>query len=98
MSAAYAFAQHPDRFIVKLYERSSHPGGMATSSPIDQHKYGAEYINDGVQGGSPVFHNTYKMFEQLRFGASKVGMQVSFGKDEESEFWSNVFPSRIIDK
>ncbi|KAG6907439.1 hypothetical protein DXG01_008867 [Tephrocybe rancida] len=98
MSAAFAFSQHPDLFEVVLYERSSSSGGMATSTPIDKEKYGADYINDGVQGASPVFHNTYAMFEKLGFSASDVGMQVSFGKDPETEFWSNVFPSQVIDQ
>ncbi|KAF5374498.1 hypothetical protein D9615_009112 [Tricholomella constricta] len=75
ISAAYAFSLHPDRFDVTLYERSSSPGGMATSTPIDKDKYGADYINDGVQGASPVFHNTYAIFERLGFNASDVGMQ-----------------------
>jgi hypothetical protein len=70
---------------------------MATSSPIDAHKYGAEYINDGVQGASPVFYNTYAMFEAMGFRASKVGMRCSFGRGE-GEFWSNVFSSRAIDR
>lgn len=98
MSAAYAFSQHPDKFDVTLYERSVSPGGMATSVPINKEKYGAEYINDGVQGASPVFYNTYALFDRLGFKASDVGMQVSFGRDPETEFWSNVFPSQIIDK
>ncbi|KXN86077.1 hypothetical protein AN958_10553 [Leucoagaricus sp. SymC.cos] len=98
MSAAYAFSQHPDKFDVTLYERSGNPGGMATSAPIDKDKYGADYINDGVQGASPVFHNTYALFDRLGFKASDVGMQVSFGRDPETEFWSNVFPSQVIDK
>ncbi|KAF9534035.1 FAD/NAD-P-binding domain-containing protein [Crepidotus variabilis] len=98
MSAAYAFSQHPDRFSVKVYERSSSCGGMATSHPIDASKYGASYINDGVQGASPVFHNTYAIFEKLGYKASEVDMQVSFGKDPEKDFWTNVFPSRVIDK
>ncbi|KAH0584852.1 hypothetical protein H2248_008130 [Termitomyces sp. 'cryptogamus'] len=98
MSAAFAFSQHPELFDVTLYERSAATGGMATSTPIDREKYGAEYINDGVQGASPVFHNTYAMFDKLGFSASDVGMQVSFGKDPETEFWSNVFPSQVIDR
>lgn len=61
MSAAQAFSLHPDRFEVTLYERSSTPGGMATSHDIDASKYGADYINDGVQGASPTFYNTYGM-------------------------------------
>ncbi|KAG6873468.1 hypothetical protein C0995_015171 [Termitomyces sp. Mi166 len=98
MSAAFAFSQHPDLFDVVVYERSASPGGMATSTPIDKEKYGADYINDGVQGASPVFHNTYAMFDKLGFSASDVGMQVSFGRNPETEFWSNVFPSQVIDR
>lgn len=46
---------------------------------------------------SPVFHNTFKMFEQvLGYKASEVQMQISFGKGKE-EFWSNVFPSELVD-
>lgn len=98
MSAAYAFSQSPaGKFDVKVYERSSNAGGMATSAPLDK-KYGAEYINDGVQGASPVFHNTYALFEKLGSSSSEVGMQVSFGRDPETEFWSNVFPSQVIEK
>ena len=98
MSAAYALASHPDLFEVTLYERSNSAGGMATSTPIDAEKYGASYINDGVQGASPVFHNTYAIFDQLGFKSSEVGLQASFGRDEETEFWTNVFPSKVIDK
>ncbi|KAF8648107.1 hypothetical protein AX16_006404 [Volvariella volvacea WC 439] len=103
MSAAYAFSHHPDRYDVTLYERSAYAGGMATSAPIDKDKYGADYVNDGVQGASPVFYNTYAIFERLGFGSADVGMQVSFGKGKNGggvsmEFWSNVFPSQTIDK
>ncbi|EIW75654.1 hypothetical protein CONPUDRAFT_112209 [Coniophora puteana RWD-64-598 SS2] len=98
MSAAYALSLHPDKFAVTIFEQSADTGGMATSIPIDGAAYGAEYINDGVQGASPVFYNTYAMFDKLGFSASPVGMQVSFGRDKDTEFWSNVFPSRVIDK
>jgi len=97
MSAAYALSQHPEKFAVTLYERSASAGGMATSVDIDAAKYGAAYINDGVQGASPVFHNTYAMFDELGFAASDVDMQVSFGR-EADDFWSNVFPTEAIDK
>ncbi|PFH50038.1 hypothetical protein AMATHDRAFT_75855 [Amanita thiersii Skay4041] len=98
LSAAYALSQHPDQYDVRVYERSSYAGGMATSAPIDKTKYRADYINDGVQGASPVFYNTYAIFEKLGFSAADVDMQVSFGRDEETEFWTNVFPSKVIDK
>lgn len=97
MSAAYALSLHPEQYSVTVYERSASAGGMATSHPIDESKYGASYINDGVQGASPVFHNTYAMFDVLGFKATEVGMQVSFGRDGE-DFWSNVFPSSVIER
>ncbi|KAK4046052.1 hypothetical protein OIV83_006398 [Microbotryomycetes sp. JL201] len=97
MSAAYALSLSPDKFDVVLYERSANCGGMATSTDIDAARHGASYINDGVQGASPVFYNTFKVFEELGFGSSEVGMQISFGKDKD-EFWSNVFPTPVIDK
>ncbi|KAL8293062.1 hypothetical protein RQP46_000756 [Phenoliferia psychrophenolica] len=96
MSAAYALSLSPDKFEVVLLERSTYAGGMASSFEIDAEKYGASYINDGVQGASPVFANTFTMFERLGFFSSEVGMQCSFGKG--SEFWSNVFPSPVVDE
>jgi hypothetical protein len=59
-------------------------------------KYGASYINDGVQGASPVFSNTFTMFEKLGFFSAEVGMQCSFGKGDE--FWTNTFPSETIER
>lgn len=121
MSAAYALSLSPELFDVTLCERSTHTGGMATSTEINAEKYGAAYINDGVQGtfqllcswrrssrspwpgltsgagASPVFYNVFKLFELLGFESTEVGMQCSFGKGED-EFWSNVFPSEVIDQ
>ena len=103
MSAAYAFSLAPDKFDVRVYDRAPSVGGSATSyqlptSPSSESKFGAQYINDGVQGASPVFFNTLRMFEQvLGFRASDVGMQISFGKGKET-FWSNVFPSQLVDE
>ena len=45
------------------------------SIDIDADKYGAAYINDGVQGCSPVFANTLRLFRMLGFEATEVGMQ-----------------------
>ena len=103
MSAAYAFSLAPDKFDVRVYDRAPSVGGSATSyqlptSPSSASKFGAQYINDGVQGASPVFFNTLRMFEHvLGFKASDVGMQISFGKGKET-FWSNVFPSQLVDE
>jgi hypothetical protein len=51
-SCAATLAQRPDKFKVTIIERMSMTGGQATSTPLDKDKYGAEWLNDGVQGGS----------------------------------------------
>ncbi|KAH9859028.1 FAD/NAD-P-binding domain-containing protein [Lenzites betulinus] len=94
MSAAYALSKHPDKFSVTVFDKQPVAGGMATSIDIDPAKYGASYVNDGVQGCSPVFANTLRMFRMLGFEATEVAMQISFGKGEN--FWSNVFPSELV--
>ncbi|KAH9895234.1 FAD/NAD-P-binding domain-containing protein [Cubamyces lactineus] len=94
MSAAYALSRHPDRYQVTVFDKQPVAGGMATSIDVDPAKYGASYINDGVQGCSPVFANTLRMFRMLGFEPTKVGMQISFGKGDN--FWSNVFPSELV--
>ncbi|PWZ03502.1 hypothetical protein BCV70DRAFT_18495 [Testicularia cyperi] len=99
MSACHAFSNSPKEFDVVLYDKQCSLGGSATSYQLpDPAKYRSQYINDGVQGASPVFYNTFKVFEQvLGFRAQEVGMQISFGKGKES-FWSNVFPSELVEK
>ncbi|KZT08371.1 FAD/NAD-P-binding domain-containing protein [Laetiporus sulphureus 93-53] len=94
MSAAYALSRHPEKYQVTVYDKQSVTGGMASSINIDADKYGAAYINDGVQGCSPVFANTLRMFRMLGFESTEVGMQISFGKDEN--FWTNVFPTSLV--
>lgn len=39
-----------------LLDKAEVVGGQATSIPIDEHKYGASWMNNGVQGGSHVCH------------------------------------------
>lgn len=99
MSSAYSLSLSPDQFDVKVYDRAPSVGGSATSYQLpDPDYYGADYINDGVQGASPVFHNTFKMFEEtLGFKATEVGLQISFGKGIDT-FWSNVFPSELVER
>ncbi|KAG8710726.1 hypothetical protein FRC11_004189 [Ceratobasidium sp. 423] len=94
MSCAYALGKHPDKYAITIFDKQSEAGGMATSIPIDAERYGASYINDGVQGCSPAFANTIKMFKLLGYECTKVGMQISFGTG--SNFWSNVFPSPLV--
>lgn len=75
MSAAFALSRHPDKYEVVVFDKEPVAGGMATSIPIDPDKYGASYINDGVQGCSPAFANTMRMFRMLGFEPTEVGMQ-----------------------
>ena len=72
-------------------------GGQATSISLDKDKYGAEWLNDGVQGGSPIFRHTFNFFKQYGHEPQEVKLQVSFGKGKDG-FWSNVFPSPLIDE
>ncbi|CAG8666719.1 9379_t:CDS:2 [Acaulospora colombiana] len=84
---------------VTVIERTNTCGGMATSEKIDSAKFGASYINDGVQGCSPQFANTFAVFDTiLGFKPADINLQVSFGRDIDEDFWSNVFPSNVIDK
>ncbi|EEB97610.1 hypothetical protein MPER_03038 [Moniliophthora perniciosa FA553] len=50
MACADTLAQHPERFDVTLVEAQSYCGGQMFSIPINKEKYGAEWLNQGVQG------------------------------------------------
>ncbi|KAL7622113.1 hypothetical protein AAE478_007615 [Parahypoxylon ruwenzoriense] len=94
MSAAYHLSQHPDKFDVTLIDAVDYCGGQAFSIPLDKNRYGASWCNQGVQGGSYIFHHTATMFHRQGFHADPVNLQVSFGKDET--FWTNVFPTQLL--
>lgn len=96
MSTAYHLSNHPDRFDVTLIDAVDYCGGQAFSMPLDKNKHGASWFNQGVQGGSYIFHHTLTMFARQGFHADPVELQVSFGKDET--FWTNVFPTRLLAK
>lgn len=96
-SCAATLAQHPDKFKVTLIERNPVTGGQATSISMDQEKYGAEWLNDGVQGGSPIFRHTFHFFKQYGHEPKEVKLQVAFGKGPDG-FWTNVFPSPLVEK
>lgn len=72
-------------------------GGQATSIPLDKDKYGAGWLNDGVQGGSPIFRHTFNFFKRYGHYPQEVKLQVSFGKGKAG-FWSNVFPSPLVEE
>ncbi|KAH7144643.1 hypothetical protein B0J13DRAFT_555703 [Dactylonectria estremocensis] len=95
MSCAATLANHPDKFKVTVLEKCSVVGGQATSIPLDEQKYGAAWMNNGVQGGSPIFKHTFRFFQQYGHQPQDVQLQVSFGRGEDG-FWTNCFPSKLI--
>lgn len=72
--------QHPDRFAVTVVEREDVAGGQATSIAIDKERFGAAWLNDGVQGGSPIFHHTFHYFRAMGHAPQACGLQISFGR------------------
>jgi predicted NAD/FAD-binding protein len=96
MSCAQHLAEHPDKFDVTLIEAQDRCGGQAFSIPIDKTKHRASWLNQGVQGGSYIFHHTMTMFARQGYVANPVKLQVSFGKDDH--FWSNMFPTKLLQR
>ncbi|KAF2476184.1 FAD/NAD(P)-binding domain-containing protein [Lindgomyces ingoldianus] len=96
MSCAHHLAEHLDKFDVTLIDAVDYCGGQAFSIPIDKERHGASWMNQGVQGGSYIFHHTMTMFARQGHHADPVKLQVSFGKDDI--FWSNVFPTQLLAK
>ncbi|KAF2279534.1 flavin-containing amine oxidasedehydrogenase-like protein [Westerdykella ornata] len=94
MSCAHHLAEHPDKFDVTLIDSQNYCGGQAFSIPLDKSRHGAGWLNQGVQGGSYIFHHTMTMFARQGHHADPVNLQVSFGKDDI--FWTNVFPTQLL--
>ncbi|KAK3169679.1 hypothetical protein OEA41_009063 [Lepraria neglecta] len=97
MSCAATLSQHPQKYHVTILERMSVVGGQATSIPIDADRYGTSWLNDGVQGGSPVFKHTFNFFKRYGHEPEGVKLQVAFGQGKDS-FWTNCFPSPLVDQ
>ena len=76
MSCAYHLSQHPEKFDVTLIDAVDYCGGQAFSIPIDKQNHGASWLNQGVQGGSYIFHHTMTMFARHGFHADPVKLQV----------------------
>ncbi|KAF1831840.1 FAD/NAD(P)-binding domain-containing protein [Decorospora gaudefroyi] len=95
-AAGMSCAHHltPTNSTITLVDASSHCGGQAFSTEINKTRHGASWLNQGVQGGSYIFHHTMTMFARQGHRADPVGLQVSFGKDEH--FWTNVFATELL--
>lgn len=96
MSCASRLALHPEKFQVTLIDEQDFCGGQAFSIPVDKEKYGADWLNQGVQGGSPIYHHTCWLFKECGFEAPPCSLQVSFGNGDH--FWTNMFPTDLIDR
>lgn len=96
MSCAHHLANHRDKFDVTLVDAVDYCGGQAFSIHLDKERHGASWLNQGVQGGSYIFHHTMTMFAQQGYKADPVKLQVSFGKGDQ--FWSNVFPTKLLER
>ncbi|KAK5077533.1 hypothetical protein LTR70_009755 [Exophiala xenobiotica] len=96
MSTAEHLANHPDLFDVTLIDAVDYCGGQAFAISLDKDRHGASWFNQGVQGGSFIFHHTVTMFARQGYHADPVKLQVSFGKDDT--FWTNVFPTQVLEK
>jgi hypothetical protein len=94
MSCAHHLAEHPADFDVTLVDVADYCGGQAFSIPLDKETTGASWMNQGVQGGSYIFHHTLTMFARQGYHADPVKLQVSFGKDDT--FWTNVYPTKLL--
>ncbi|PGH04723.1 hypothetical protein AJ79_07002 [Helicocarpus griseus UAMH5409] len=97
MSCAATLAENPSRYDVTLIERSGAPGGVATSLPLDRKRYGADWMNNGVQGGPSLFRHTFKYLRDYGYEPKEMKLQFSFGKGKEN-FWTNVFPTALVEE
>ncbi|KAH9483710.1 hypothetical protein JR316_0003186 [Psilocybe cubensis] len=79
---------------VLLFEKNEVLGGQATSIDIDAKQYGASFLNDGVQGGSPAFKHTFRQFRALGLEEKEVELKISFGHGRDG-FWTNMFETPL---
>ncbi|OCF34508.1 hypothetical protein I317_03655 [Kwoniella heveanensis CBS 569] len=93
MTCADGLANHPDRFDVTIIDAQAYCGGQAFSIPIEK-RHGAEWMNQGVQGGSYIYQHTFHHFKKCGYEAEPVELQVSFGKGDK--FWTNLFPTQLV--
>lgn len=77
MSCAHHLSEHPEKFDVTLIDAVDYCGGQAFSIGIDKERHGAEWLNQGVQGGSYIFHHTLTMFARQGHHADPVDLHVN---------------------
>ncbi|GAA5827940.1 hypothetical protein JCM5353_007750 [Sporobolomyces roseus] len=94
MACADQLSLKPDQFEVTVIEAASYCGGQAFSIALDGSRFGTSWLNQGVQGGSHVYHHVYHYMAKQRVRAEPVNLSFSFGKGEM--FWTNLFPTEFV--
>ena len=92
-AAAWSLAQDR-RFHVEVWEAAPQAGGVATSEVVDLAGASSQWLNDGVQGGSPTYRNTLWLHDQVGITPRPVEFRVSFGKDETA--WNNSTTTELV--
>jgi predicted NAD/FAD-binding protein len=93
LSAAWSLGR-AGGFDVTVYEADAHVGGVATTVPIPLPGGGEVRINDQVQGGSPAYKNTRRLFEVFGFSLSPLTLRVSIGAGDRA--WNNTAATPFI--
>lgn len=69
-----------------IFDRAAQVGGVATTAGMPW-SGGEARINDQVQGGTPSFKNTQRLFEAFGFSFTRASLQVAIGTDRT--LWTN---------
>jgi hypothetical protein len=96
MSCAHHLSQHPDKFDVTIIDAVDYCGGQAFSIPIDKERHGASWLNQGVQGGSYIFHHTMTMFARQGHHADPVNLQVCYEGMNVNQFSANICRYHLV--
>jgi len=90
LACAWSLSRFPDKFEVHVWEKEKQAGGVSTSEDVG----GGDWINDGVQGAAPSYHNTFLFHREFGFEHEPVHMKVAFGKGPTA--WNNIAPTQLV--
>lgn len=90
-------ARHPDNYHVTILERDNKAGGQSSSIPVDQSKYGADWVNSVAQFASPNSPHAFKFFRAYGYEPQAQQYQLALGKGKEN-FFTNVFSTPVLQR